>query len=112
MKAIRTPDAAELQRVIDEPPGPMLLQFSAARRGPCRGMAAHLKSFAQSRASQLPVTNMAIDDHPEVATRFMVRSVPASEVLADGHVPGVHGGALSAAQLARFVDGVVATQGS
>lgn len=112
MNAIRTPDAEELQRIIDESPGPMLVQFSAAWCGPCRGMAPHLESFAQSRTGQLPVIKMDIDDHPEVATRFMVRSVPTSMVLANGCVLGVHSGALSEAQLARFVDGSVATQGS
>ncbi len=112
MNAILTPDPAELQRIINESPGPILVQFSAAWCGPCQGMTPHLESFAQSRASQLPVIKMDIDDHPEVATRFMVRSVPTSMVLADGRVLGVHSGVLSQAQLARFVDGSVASQGS
>ena len=111
MNAVRTPDPAELQRIIDESPGPILLQFSAAWCGPCHGMAPHLEAFAQNRASQLPVIKMDIDDHPEVAARFMVRAVPTSMVLANGRVLGVHSGALSAGQLARFVDGSVAANG-
>lgn len=112
MSAIQTPDPAGLQRAINALPGPILVQFSAAWCGPCRGMAPHLESFAQSRLGQLAVLKMDIDEHPEVATRFMVRSVPTSMVLSDGRVLGVHSGALSQAQLARFVDGSVASQGS
>jgi len=111
MSAIRTPDDAELQHIIDTSPGPVLVQFSAAWCGPCRGMAPHLEAFAQSRANQLPVVKMDIDDHPEVAARFMVRAVPTSMVLDNGRVLGAHSGVLSAAQLARFVDGSVAGQG-
>lgn len=110
MSAIRTPDAAGLQHIIDTAPGPILVQFSAAWCGPCRGMAPHLEAFAQSRGSDLLVLKMDIDDHPEVATRFMVRAVPTSMVLDNGRVLGVHSGALSAAQLARFVDGSVTAQ--
>ena len=112
MNAIRTPDPAELQRIIDESPSPNLVQFSASWCGPCRGIAPHLEAFAQSRASQPPVIKMDIDDHPEVAARFMVRAVPTGMVLDNGRVLGVHSGALSAAQLARFVDESVAAQAS
>lgn len=111
MSVIRTPDAAGLQHIIDTASGPILVQFSAAWCGPCRGMAPHLEAFAQSRGSQLPVVKMDIDEHPEVAARFMVRAVPTSMVLDNGRVLGVHSGALSAAQLARFVGGSVAGQG-
>ena len=111
MITIHTPDAAGLQHIIDNEPGPILLQFSAAWCGPCRSMAPHLEAFAKSRTSQLPVVKIDIDDHPEVATRFMVRAVPTSMVLENGRVLGVHSGALSAGQLARFVDGSVASQG-
>jgi thioredoxin 1 len=112
MSDIHTPDAAGLQRFIDAAPGPILVQFSASWCGPCRGMAPHLEAFAQSRTGQLPVIKMDIDEHPEVASRFMVRAVPTSMVLDDGSVLGVHIGALSAVQLARFVDGSLAAHGS
>lgn len=112
MNAVLTPDPAELQRLINESPSPILLQFSAAWCGPCRGMAPHLDVFAQSRGGQLPVVKMDIDEYPEVAARFMVRAVPTSILLSDGRVLGVHSGALSAGQLARFIDGAVAEQGS
>jgi thioredoxin-like negative regulator of GroEL len=54
---------------------------------------------------------MDIDDHPEVAARFMVRAVPTSMVLDNGRVLGAHSGAMSVAQLARFVEASVSGQG-
>lgn len=111
MDAVRTPEPAELQQLINESASPILLQFSAAWCGPCRSMAPHLEAFAQSRSGQLPVVKMDIDNYPEVAARFMVRAVPTSILLSNGRVLGVHSGALSAGQLARFIDGAVAAQG-
>lgn len=109
--AVRALEPAELQQLINASVGPILVQFSASWCGPCRSMASHLEAFAQSRGGQLPVVRMDIDEHPEVAARFMVRAVPTSMVLNNGRVLGVHSGALSAGQLARFVDGAVAAQG-
>lgn len=97
-------DAAELQRLIDETAGPLLVHFTAEWCGPCQGMAPFLETFAQARADMLPVVKVDIDAHPDVATRFMVRAVPTLYVLQDGQVLGAHTGALAAAQLARFVD--------
>lgn len=97
-------DATELQQLIDETPGPLLVHFTAEWCGPCQGMAPFLEAFAQARAQSLPVVKVDIDAHPSVASRFMVRAVPTLYVLQDGRVLGAHTGALSGAQLARFVD--------
>jgi thioredoxin len=97
-------DAETLQRLIDESQSPLLIHFTADWCGPCRGMAPHLEAFAQARAAELPVLKLDIDEHPEVARRFMVRAVPTLMLLREGRVLGVHAGALSAAQLSRFVD--------
>jgi thioredoxin 1 len=96
-------DGAALQRLIDETSSPLLVHFTAEWCGPCQGMAPFLEAFASARADSLPVVRVDIDSHPDVAARFMVRAVPTLYVLQDGRVLGAHTGALSGAQLARFV---------
>jgi thioredoxin len=97
-------DAETLQRLINDTASPLLIHFTADWCGPCQGMAPHLEAFAQARAQDLPVVKVDIDAYPDVAQRFMVRAVPTLMLLQDGRVLGVHTGALSASQLARFVD--------
>ncbi len=97
-------DPATLQRLINETESPLLIHFTADWCGPCQGMAPHLEAFAKARAHDLPVVKVDIDEHPEVAARFMVRSVPTLMLLHDGRVLALHTGALSTSQLARFVD--------
>lgn len=105
MSHARPVDPDTLQTLINESASPLLIHFTADWCGPCQGMAPHLESFAQARAGELPVVKVDIDAYPEVAQRFMVRAVPTLMLLHDGRVLGVHTGALSASQLARFVDG-------
>lgn len=99
----RAVDPATLQRLINESAAPLLIHFTAEWCGPCQSMAPHLEAFAQARADDLPVLKLDIDEHPDEARRFMVRSVPTLMLLHDGRVLGLHSGALSQGQLARFV---------
>jgi len=109
MTHARHVDPETLQQFINEAESPLLIHFTAEWCGPCQGMAPHLEAFAQARADSLPVLKVDIDAYPETASRFMVRAVPTLILLQDGRVLGVHAGALSATQLARFVDGNLAS---
>ena len=94
----------KLQQLIDETENPLLIDFMADWCGPCQSMAPHLEAFAQARAEDVLVVKVDIDAYPDEAARFMVRSVPTIILLQDGRVLGVHSGALSVSQLAKFVD--------
>ena len=96
-------DPETLQKLIDLPGRPLLIDFMAQWCGPCQGMAPYLEDFATSSAQSLSVAKLDIDAFPEVATRFMVRSVPTLMLLLDGQVLGVHVGAMNKTQLGSFV---------
>lgn len=103
MKQAKLVDPKTLQGLIDHPSKPVLIDFMAEWCGPCQGMAPHLEDFAASSAQNLAVAKVDVDAYPEVAARFMVRSVPTLMLLRDGQVLGLHVGALSKSQLERFV---------
>jgi thioredoxin 1 len=83
---------------------PVLVDFSASWCGPCKAMAPALDSFADSRRNGLTVLKVDIDDVPNVASRYSVRSVPTLMLFKDGKQIAQQAGMMGEAQLARFVD--------
>ncbi|HSC47790.1 thioredoxin family protein [Variovorax ginsengisoli] len=84
-------------------PGPVLVDFSASWCGPCRAMAPALEKFAASR-SDLGVVKVDIDDAPDIAGRYSVRSVPTLALFVEGKPVAAQPGMMSEGQLAQFVD--------
>lgn len=101
-------DPQLLQKLIDEEPGPVLLDFTASWCGPCKTMAPHLEAFAQERAQSLKVVKVDIDQYRVETARFLVRSVPTLILLKEGQVLGVQCSAMTRAQLGHFVDSKLA----
>ena len=84
---------------------PVLVDFSAAWCGPCRAMAPALEAFAAHRTDDLAVLKIDIDEAPDLATRYGIRSVPTLMLFQDGKPVAVHAGTLGEKQLGVFVDG-------
>ena len=84
-------------------PGPVLVDFWASWCGPCRAMAPALEKFAASR-DDLGVVKVDIDEAPDIAGRYSVRSVPTLALFVQGKPVAAQAGMVSEGQLARFVD--------
>lgn len=84
-------------------PDPVLVDFSASWCGPCRAMAPALAKFAASR-DDLGVVKVDIDEAPDIASRYSVRSVPTLMLFVEGKPVATQAGMMSEGQLARFVD--------
>jgi thioredoxin 1 len=83
---------------------PVLVDFSASWCGPCRAMAPALESFANHRRNDLAVVKLDIDEAPNVAARYSIRSVPTLMLFKDGKAVAQQPGMMSETQLAQFVD--------
>lgn len=93
-----------VQQHIDTATTPVLLDFTAAWCGPCKGMAPALEAFAEEKLGALHVLKVDIDENPRDTSRFMVRALPTLVLLQDGKVLATKSGAMSKAQLDDFVN--------
>ena len=88
--------------------GPVLVDFWAAWCGPCRAVAPILEELAGDYEGQLSVRKLNVDENPDTATRYGVRSIPTLMLFKDGELKETTVGVQPKAQLASLVDRHVA----
>ena len=86
---------------------PVLVDFWAARCGPCKMLAGTLNEIAAERAGQLVVAKLDVDAHPDLAARYAIRSIPALLVFLDGAVVAMLVGVRPKAEILRLLDAAV-----
>lgn len=99
----------ELQSAINSEKRPLLLVFSATWCAPCKASAPYVAAFAQGHPEVL-VVKVDVDEHPSVAQRFMLRSVPTFILLQDGAVLGVKQGAANLTKLTELLQSAIGVQ--
>ena len=85
MKPAEFTDANFQQEVLDSDK-PVLVDFWAVWCGPCRAIAPIVEEIAQEYAGRLKVGKVDVDNNPEVAMRFGIRSIPTLLVFKGGKV--------------------------
>ncbi len=83
---------------------PVLLDFWAEWCGPCKMIAPLLDEVAGSYGEKLKVAKINIDENPNVAAKFGIRSIPTLILFKDGAPQAQKLGAMSKAQLEEFLD--------
>ncbi len=74
--------------------GAVLVDFWAPWCVPCRAIAPHVESLAGEYAGRAKVGKLNVDEAPNVAMRFRVRSIPTILVFKQGEVVAQHVGAV------------------
>jgi thioredoxin 1 len=98
---ITTLTTSTFDEVINASSTPVVVDFWAEWCGPCKLIAPILEEIAVEQAGQVTVAKLNIDEHPDLARRFDVMSIPTLLVFHDGAVRKRLVGAKGKAQLTR-----------
>ena len=82
----------------------VLVDFWAEWCGPCKMISPILSEIATEQAGQLQVTKLNVDEHPDLARRFDVMSIPTLLVFNKGELAKRLVGAKGKGQLLQELD--------
>ena len=83
---------------------PVLIDFWAEWCGPFKMIAPILNEAADEYADRMTVAKLNIDENPNAAAKFGIRSIPTLMLFKDGNVHAQKLGAMSKSQLTEFLD--------
>lgn len=101
MSNIQQIDTQSFDHAVLRASGPVLVDFYADWCGPCQAQLPVLESFAES--SDVSVVKVNVDESPEVAASFGVRSIPTLALFQNGEFVEARVGTSTAAQLEELV---------
>ena len=90
-----------------EAEGPVVVDFWAEWCGPCKMIGPSLEEIATEMAGKVKITKLNIDENPELAAQFGVRSIPTLMIFKDGEVADIKVGALPKTALSQWIGGNV-----
>ena len=83
---------------------PALVDFWAEWCGPCKMIAPILNEAATEFADRMSVVKLNVDENPNIAQKFGIRSIPTLILFKDGAVQAQKLGAMSKSQLTEFLE--------
>ena len=89
---------------------PVLVDFWADWCRPCHALAPVIEKAVDQRAGAVELVKLDTEANPRVAQAFGIQSIPAVKAFKDGKVVDEFVGALPAAQVERFLDGIVPSE--
>jgi putative thioredoxin len=89
---------------------PVVVDFWAEWCGPCRALTPALERAAEKRAGQVELVKVDTDANQQLAAQYGIQGIPAVKAFRNGQIVDEFVGALPAAQVERFFDGLVPTE--
>ena len=84
----------------------LLVDFWAEWCAPCRAIAPTLEELARDSGGKVSLAKVNVDEHPGLAARYGVRSIPTILFMKDGNVVDQVIGAVPKAQLKKKLDAI------
>ncbi|MCC0031630.1 MAG: thioredoxin [Brucellaceae bacterium] len=101
-------DKANFQSEVLDAAEPVVVDFWAEWCGPCKMIAPALDEIAGEMAGKAKIAKLNIDENPELAAQFGVRSIPTLMIFKGGEVADMKVGAAPKTALSSWISGSVA----
>jgi thioredoxin 1 len=82
---------------------PVVVDFWAEWCGPCKMIAPALDEISTEMAGKVTIAKLNIDENPDVAMRFGVRSIPTLILFKDGKPAAMQVGAVPKSRLVEWI---------
>jgi thioredoxin len=102
---------AAFQAEVLDNPTPILIDFWAPWCGPCRAMKPNLAEAAAALQGKVRVAQVNVDEQPEIAGAFGIRSIPTCVLMEAGKVIDAYLGVVPARELVSDVLGRLGERG-
>lgn len=106
MSAIKI-DKNNFQSDVLQAAEPVVVDFWAEWCGPCKMIAPALDEIATELDGKVKIAKVNIDENPELAAQFGVRSIPTLMIFKDGEVADMKVGAAPKTALSSWISGNV-----
>ncbi len=95
---------ATFDETLTQHPEAVIVDFWAEWCGPCRAIAPALEELAQEHQGRLTIAKVNVDEHPGLAARYGVRSIPTLLFFKNGKMADRVVGAVPKAQLQKKLE--------
>ncbi|MFZ8997696.1 MAG: thioredoxin [Ilumatobacteraceae bacterium] len=102
---ITTLTTATFDETVAGSPVPVLVDFWAEWCGPCKQIAPVLEEMSTELSGRLTIGKLNVDEHPDIAMRFSVMSIPTLLLIDGGDVKKRIVGAKGKGALMQELDG-------
>ncbi len=98
-------DTSNFQSEVLESAEPVVVDFWAEWCGPCKMIAPSLEEISSEMEGKVKVAKVNIDENPDIAAQYGVRSIPTLAMFKGGEVADIKVGASPKSALSSWISG-------